>query len=173
MDLRNEILKEHSRRQAEYIARYALSAPDRFKALFNLFCSSEEVVAQRAAYALHVCTDEQPNLIVPYIGRLMKMLEKPGIHDAIKRNAMRMLQFIEVSEKHHGTVTDAAFRLLNDRNEAIAIRVFAMNVIFNLSKLYPELGQELCLIIENEMSEGPKPAFVSRGGKILKALNKQ
>lgn len=173
MDLRTEILKEHSRRQAEKIARYALSAPSRFKELMDLFCSNEYRVAQRAAYALMVCTDEQPEIILPYLGRLLKNLRKEGIHDAIKRNTMRVLQDIHIPKKHQGAVLEAAFGFLNNKKEPIAIRVFAMTVIFNLSKLYPELGQELKLIIESEIDEGALPAFRSRGTKILKALGKQ
>lgn len=130
-------------------------------------------MAQRAAYALMVCTDEQPEIILPYLGKLMKNLQKPGIHDAIKRNTMRVLQDMDIPKKHHGVVAQAAFGLLNDKNEPIAVRVFAMTVIFNLSKLYPEFRQELRLIIESELDEACSTAFRNRGGKILKAISKQ
>lgn len=165
-------MKEHSRRQAERIARYALSKPQYFKELFELFCSKEYVVAQRAAYAVMICVDEQPGIIIPFLGKLIKNLERQDVHDAVIRNTVRVLQNIEIPSKYHGAVANACFELLNNRARPIAIRVFAMTVIFNLSKLYPEFGRELRLIIESELDEGALPAFKNRGIKILKTLHK-
>lgn len=173
MNIRNEILKEHSRKQAEKIARYALSDNSRFKELFKLFCSDEYRVAQRAAYALNVCHDKNPAILRPYLDQLLKNLAKPNTHDAIRRNTMRVLQNMDIPLKYQGRVVEAAFTLLADRGQAIAIRAFAMTVIFNLSKQHPDLQRELALLIENELDEQPKAAIKSRGTKILKAINKQ
>jgi hypothetical protein len=146
--------------------------PAHFEELFRLFCSNEYRVAQRAAYSVMICADKQPGIIIPFLGKLIKNLQRGDVHDAVVRNTVRVLQNIEIPAKYHGTVANACFDLLNDRSRPIAIRVFAMTVIFNLSKLYPELRQELRLIIESELDEEVKPAFKNRGIKILKALHK-
>jgi len=140
--------------------------------LFHLFCSNEYRVAQRAAYAVMICADENPGIIVPFLGKMLKNLQREDLHDAVIRNTVRVMQNIEIPAQHQGAVAQTCFDLLNDRSRPIAIRVFAMTVIFNLSKLYPELRQELRLIIESELDEEVKPAFKSRGIKILKALHK-
>ena len=60
-----------------------------------------------------------------------------------------------------------AFQFLQDRKEAVAVRVFAMTVIENLSHDKPEIRRELCLFIEDELPYAGA-AFRSRGMKILR-----
>lgn len=173
MNMRNEILKEHSRKQAEYIAQYALRSKENFDELFGYFTGDNVLLAQRASYALMVCTDERPGIILPYLGKLLKNLERKDLHDAVKRNSMRVLQYIDIPARYRGRVAEAAFGFLADKKEPVAIRVFAMTVISNLSRVYPELGRELVLMIENELIEGATAGFKSRAYKILRAAGKQ
>ncbi|MCK5279227.1 MAG: hypothetical protein KAQ62_19445, partial [Cyclobacteriaceae bacterium] len=60
---------------------------------------------------------------------------------------------------------------LNSGKEPVAVKVFAMTVLFNIVQVYPELSEELEISIEEQMpfcSAG----FKSRGRKVLKALSK-
>jgi len=45
-----------------------------------------------------------------------------------------------------------------------------MQIIFNLSKTYPEIKPEFALIIQEEMPRN-STGFKNRGSKILKKLN--
>ena len=84
---------------------------------------------------------------------------------------MRLLQFIEVPKHAQGLVANLCFTFLQNIKEPIAIRVFAMTVLVNLSKTLPELKNELISIIEDQMPYG-SPGFISRGRKSLKELKR-
>lgn len=58
-----------------------------------------------------------------------------------------------------------------NKKEAVAIRVFSMQIVANLSQKYLEIRNELKVIIEDELPYA-KPAFVSRGRKILTSFIK-
>jgi hypothetical protein len=50
MNLRQQILKEHSKRNTDKIVSYIGNDPERFKILFDLFLNDESRVVQRSAW---------------------------------------------------------------------------------------------------------------------------
>lgn len=169
MNLVNALLKEHSKAQRNRIVEFIGTDKARFRELVNLFTSSTYRITQRAAWPLSYCAEQHPDLIKPHLKKLIHNLKQPGLPDAVKRNTVRLLQFIPIPRSLQGTTTHVCFDLLKNRKEAIAIRVFAMTVLANIAKEQPELKSELKIIIEDNMPYG-SAGFVSRGRKILKEL---
>ena len=66
MKLREEILKEHSKRQCEKIVAWVGNDKKRFAELINLMLHDEYRVAQRAAWPVSFCVQEYPSLIIPW-----------------------------------------------------------------------------------------------------------
>lgn len=148
------------------VADYACSSEETFKELVHCFLSDDNQLAQRAAYSLGMAVDKNPPLIGPYVGVLVSQLKRKDVHDAVIRNTVRVLEDIEIPEVFHGEVMDACFALLQNREIAIAIRAYSMTILYQLSKVYPEIRGELRFLIEEGMPF-EKPAFISRGRKIL------
>lgn len=171
MDLLAEILKEHSRQQSEKVAKWIGDDNKRFAELMDLFLHDEQLIAQHAAWIMSVVVEKQPQMAVPYQRAMVKRMAEPGTHDAIKRNVVRVLQVLEIPEELHGDVMNICFDFLVDPNEAIAIRAFSMTVLYNISKHYPEIKQELKAVLENALEhENASPGFRNRAGKILSNL---
>jgi hypothetical protein len=93
----------------------------------------------------------------------------PGTHDAVRRNTFRLLQYIEIPPRLHAKVVNLGFHYLTDKRQAVAIRVFAMSVLANLSQAVPEIKNELKFAIEEQLPFA-SAAFVSRARKILKKM---
>jgi hypothetical protein len=167
MDLRKAILQEHSRSQALKIVSYIGTDRYRFKKLIDIFLAGPYRVTQRAAWPLRISVSRHPPLVVPHVKTILGYLQRPGIHDSVKRNVMRLLQFVEIPKRFHGQVAATAFSLLQDRKEAVAIRVFAMSVLASVCGDNPELKRELKMVIEDQLPYA-SAAFVSRAKKILK-----
>lgn len=169
MDLLKEIKKEHSKTQCEKIVRYVGDDKDRFAELMQLFLKGEYRVTQRAGWPLSICVEKHPALITPYFKEILPLLEKPGVHIAVVRNVVRLLQHVTVPKRHHGQVMNYCFDFIADPETAPAIKAFSLTVLENLSALYPDIKPELKLIIE-ERWPYETPAFKSRAKKILKKL---
>ena len=92
-------------------------------------------------------------------------------HDAVKRNTVRLLQGVDLPEELMGRVVDICFKFLLDVKEPVAVRVFSMQVLYNICLKEPELADELRIVIEEFMPHGTA-GFKSRGKRILKGLQK-
>jgi hypothetical protein len=172
MNICEELLKEknHSKTQAFKISEFACSSPKHFAALMKFFLSNEYRLAQRAAWSVSWAAKKNPELIVPYIKDLVDQLPRKDVHNAVIRNSIRILQQIEIPEDLHGELMNSCFNFIESPPTPIAIKAFSLTTLFNLSKSYPEIKNELKLIIE-ERWNNEAAAFKSRGKKILKALN--
>lgn len=171
MDLRKLIIQEHSKAQVTKIVDYVADNPKRFRTLLEVFLKGPYRVTQRAAWPISHCVERYPHLIDPHLQTILNHLRKPGIHNAVKRNTMRMLQFIEIPKRFQGRVAQICFQYLQDKKEAIAIRVFSLTVLGDITKQNPGLEDELRIIIEHELPYA-KPAFLSRAKKVLKNLDR-
>lgn len=172
MNIREEILKEHSKEQALKIATYACASQKNFKELMKCFMSDEYRLAQRAAWSVSWAARKQPEMIRPYIKDLVSQMQRTDIHPAVVRNSVRVLEQIEIPEKFHGEVMNTCFGFVEDPSTPIAIKAFSLTTLFNLSHQYPEIRQELKLIIE-ERWETETAAFRARGKRILKEMEKR
>ncbi len=172
MDLLKEINREHSRAMRNRVIAFVGQKKAHFAMLIRIFLAGPYRVTQRAAWPLSYCVQKHPELIVPHLGKVLSAAESPTASDAVKRNVMRLLQFIEVPGRYRGRVAELCFKFLQDRKEPIAVRAFAMTVLGNLTMTLPELGKELAILIEDELPYG-SAGFVSRGRKVLQQINNQ
>jgi hypothetical protein len=169
MNLVEEILKEHSKKQKDKIVNYVDNDPKRFAELVHVFLQGPYRVTQRAAWPLSYCIEQYPDLLKPHFRKIISQLGKKNIHDSVKRNTLRMLQFVRVPKVYQGITADLCFGFLADLKEPVAIRVFAMTVLANMAKEVPDLKNELILLIEDQIPYA-SAGFLSRGGKVLKQL---
>lgn len=169
MDVLKEIQRGHSRQQATKIADYVGNSTARFKSLISMFSAGPYRITQRAAWPIGICVERNPTLAAPHVSTLLRMLEAPDAQTAVKRNILRVFQFIAIPARYQGRLAACAFKLLSDKKETIAVRVFAMTVIANLCATEPDLKPELRIIIEDHLPYA-SPAFVSRARKVLKKI---
>ena len=169
MKLRDQLLKEHSKANCNAIVQWIGDSQQRFDELFDLFLNDEYRVVQRAGWPLSYAAADHPKFIQKHFSKLLKNLQKPNLHNSVKRNTIRLLQEIPVPERFQGQVMDICFDYISSPAEAIAVKAFALTVLHNLSKQYPEIKPELRTIIENRW-DYESAAFKSRAKKILKNL---
>ena len=169
--LEAEILKEHSKRQANKIALWVGSDKRKFRQLMELFLRGEYRVTQRSAWSITICSDRYPALITPRLSEMLKKVEEPGVHDAVKRNVFRILRTQEIPRSLLGKVAALCFDNLEAIDVPIAVRVHSMYVLANIAGKEPEIGRELQLIIE-KMLPYSGAGIRACGRKALKRLSK-
>lgn len=166
MDLKTALLKEHSKKQCNAIVKYIGSDPQRFAELMKLFFGNEYRITQRAAWPMSYCIQNHPELVKPWFKKLLNNLDKPGLHNAVARNTIRLLQVVEIPEQFHGQVMNLCFRYIGDNNTPVAIKAFSLTTLEKLAEIYPDILPELKLIIEERWLY-ETAAFKSRARKIL------
>jgi len=166
MKLRDQILKVHSKANCEVIIKWIGDSKQRFDQLFDLFLHDEYRVVQRSAWPLSQAVIEHPEFIQKHFSKLLKNLEKPGIHVSVKRNTVRLLEHISIPQRFHGRVMNICFNYIASPDEAVAVKAFSLTVLERLSNQYPEIRRELKTVIEDRW-DFESAAFRSRAKKIL------
>jgi len=169
MTLRDQLLKEHSKANCNAIIKWIGNSQTRFDELFSLFISDEHRIAQRAAWPLSYSVIAHPRLIQKHFSKLLKNLEKPHLHDAIRRNSVRLLQDISIPQKYSGTIMTLCFDYISAPATSAAVKAYSLTILENLSRQYPEIKSELKSVIENRWDD-ESAAFHARARKILRRL---
>jgi hypothetical protein len=169
MNLREAILQEHSKAQCNAIVSYIGHDQKKFDELVSLFLNDEYQVAQRAAWPLSYSVINHPQLIRKHLKKIIRNLKKPGIHNAVKRHTIRLLQTVDIPEALQGEVMDICFEYIANPTEAVAVKAFSITVLSNLSKQYPDIVPEIKLLLEHQMPH-ETAAFKVRAKKFLKKV---
>jgi len=165
-----EVLKKgHSRSLRTKIVSHIGDDAVRFKELVNLYLDGPYRITQRAAWPLSYCVQKHPHLVKSHLKTLINFLDRPDTHVAVRRNTVRLLQFIDLPKSLQAKVADICFAFLSDRKEPVAVRVFSMTVLANIAREQPDLRNEIVIQIEDHLPYGSS-AFKNRGARILKQL---
>ena len=68
----------------------------RFDELVYLFLYDEYRVTQRAGWPMSYIASAHPQLVKKHLAKLIAHLQNHKLHDTVKRNTVRLLQFVEM-----------------------------------------------------------------------------
>lgn len=174
LDIVSEINKDFSKAQVTKIADYIGADEERFGILMSVFLKGLYIHTQKAGWVLSECADNYPFLVIPYFRNFIQKLKEPFASDSVKRNIVRVWQYVDIPNEYIDEIYDICFGFLNS-NEAIAIKVFSMTVCHHITRKIPELKTELRLTVEDVLmkNQDGSAAIISRGKKILADLKKK
>jgi hypothetical protein len=166
MDIRQALMSVNSKRQAMAIVEFIGDDAQRFAELMKLFFAGEYRLTQCAAGIMGYCVERRPELIRPYLTKLLDCLERDDMHNAVKRNIARLLQYVEIPRRLAGKVYSHCVDLINDSYEPVAVRAFALTVAARIAKSEPDLMNELRLVVRKHLPH-TTAAFQKRAREIL------
>lgn len=169
MDLFQMLNQPYSKQTTVDVVREIISNNAKLIELIDLFNHSNERIGNYSSWIISYIGEENPELLKKHLPLIIRKLESKENSQAMLRNIFRTLQFVEIPEKQEGFVVTKGFEFLNNNNSSIAVKVFSMTVIFNLSKKYTEIQNELKLSLENQLGNA-SAGFKSRATKILKNI---
>lgn len=132
------------------------------------FATSEHKTSWRASWLMDKVYDEAPKLIIPYIPLMIQMIPELEC-ESKQRQFLKLISIEPLPKAISGHFINRCFDLLVSNASPVAVRVHAMQILFNFSQQEPDIKNELALIIRKHMDEGTA-GFKSRGKRILKQL---
>ena len=148
---------------------------DLFAQLVEIMRFEKSPLNWRAARVLELCSYKFPNLFLPYVNIIAK--EFPNFStDGIKRQLPKLFgQYInDFTDENVGILVDTSFKILFSEEEAIAVRVNCMQLLYDLSNRISDIKGELEATILFLIEQHPESlAFKGRGNQLLKKLNRQ
>lgn len=165
------ILNIHNKATIQKIVAYVGTNPKRLKVLLELFLGNNVRISQQTSWALSNIGEIHPEMFQPYHQLFLDKLQEKQVHNAIRRNIVRMYQFMDIPSEFEGPFYDLALQYLLDPNEAIAVRAFSMRICENIALKYPEMIPELIQAIETVVPNGSS-GLKNRAGHVLRNLHK-
>lgn len=170
--LRELLGKGMGRNRADVVTDAVEQRPELFPDLVAIYLANQEPASRVAAWAVDLCVERHPEWIHPYLGTMARALPSFG-HDALKRHTLRMLMRLPLpqDEVDLGILVSTCFEYIVSPKEAAAQKVYAMEVLYRVTLLEPDLKQELIDSISWRLSE-ESAGFRNRGLKIIKKLSR-
>lgn len=156
----------------EFTVKEIGSQPKFFQLLVEIALYNKDKNSWRAAYIVDKIHENHPELILPYINKIAEQL-KAEEHSGKKRHFLRQLSLNQIPRIHFGFLVDYCLNALSSAKEPPAVRVHAMQILYNISEKEPDLKPEILAIIEHEIEYHATAGIVSRGSKLAKKLNAQ
>lgn len=146
--------------------------PELFPLVMDIALHCDEQKSWRAAWMADKINDHFPELVRPFLPAMTEKL-KTEKSDGKKRQFLKFISMNEIAEDHHSFLVDYCFEALTSAKEPTSVRVYAMQILFNISEKQPGLKPELLSVLEHELEFHATPGVLSRGRKLMKKLVKQ
>lgn len=145
--------------------------PEYFGLLMEVALNSDGQKSWRAAWMADKIHDRFPGLINPYL--VPMVLKLKDLKDmGKKRQFLKLISLHEIPDIYSGFLVGYCLDTLSSA-EPPAVRVHAMQVLYNISEAEHDMKPELIGIIEQEIEFRPTPGVIARGSKLVKKLRKQ
>lgn len=155
----------------DLIADTALVRQSVLRILFDFSLGEDPTLAFRSAYTLQKAEEKRHGVLKNYYGKMIEAMPSL-LNESVIRSFLNITIAAGVkhlSNSEQGILADCCFSWLNDPASAIAIKAYSMELIYQLSEIYPELAIELVASINNNMESG-SAGVKARGRMILNKL---
>jgi hypothetical protein len=152
------------------IAGSIILQPELINELWDIIQHGDET-AWRAAWTMEKINDKRPEMIYPFLNELIIQVEKTN-NNGLKRHFLKMISIQPLPKDLSGYFVDFCFKILLSSDEPIAVRVHAMQILYNICQKIPDLKNELIESIESIQSEA-SAGIKSKSRKLLKHLKKE
>ena len=168
----SKILADSSRKLAEIAASLVLEEPERIKALTKIIMEDQDPLSSRAARVVGICSEQFPELFDKQQNHIIHNLHKIKSAGVI-RNVLKITadHAVTLTKKNEGILLGLCFDWIADLSKPVAIRVHAMQIIYNISLHEADIKDELISMLEESYADGSM-GFRSRADKILKKLHR-
>jgi hypothetical protein len=154
--------------EMELLKRAACDDMDLFNQIYGWIFSGNRRLAWRSCWIIDTASEKQPDLLSDKIPEIISGLSATT-DSSLKRHFTRILCRYQIPEIYQVTIINRCFELLVP-SEPAAVRVNAMQLLFNLSQHLPDLKIELRSVLESLIDEGGSAGFINRALKLAKQL---
>jgi hypothetical protein len=154
-------------------ANMVYDEPSLFGIFVELALKDEKYYAERASRVICICSHEFPELFRPHCSRVIAGLKNLRSEGAM-RNFLKTLAEVpaKLTTKDKSILLNQCFDYLVSNGYSIAVQVFSMQILYNLSCEIPEIGEELYRILEEKMPDA-SAGYRSRARRIILLMRRK
>ncbi len=170
MDYRSRLTNFPSGTEKDLFIQDVGDSEEKFLVLLEISLREKDPLSWRAGWILDGSDELHPGLASNHISKIIQKLPDLDSTGTL-RCMLRLLSRYEISEDDQGLLIDLCFGYLVSELYPVAVKVHAMQIIYNHVLIYPELKNELKTVIEDQVGNN-SVGFKSRGNRIISQLDK-
>lgn len=160
----------HSWENLSLIVDYMCDHPDDLRLLVHLALDDSQTQNYRAIWMVEKVHDKRPELVLPYLPSMTDFVLQTK-SSGKKRHLLKLISLHPIPDENLSLMFDFCLRTFTNADEEIAVRVHAMQILYNITEREPDFVGELIDVIENEIEYHGSAGISSRGRKLLKKLH--
>ena len=171
----------HSSEKRQYYANLVLNEPKLIPQLLDILSMTTDKVSPRAAWVLEFMCKENLEAFIPYLNDFLPKISLLKLDSAI-RPAAKICEYItdayfgkdehlikqKLTQIHKETIIEACFDWMITEQK-VAVKAYAMRILFLFGKSYDWIHPELKIILEKDFNQ-QSAAFKARAKHILKKI---
>lgn len=143
-----------------------------FPRLMEIALTGSDRISWRASWAADKINEMIPGIAANWIEKMVEALHHL-VHHGKKRQFLKLISLYPIPEKSESFLFKYCLDKMTSLTEDISVRVYSMQILYNISEIEPGLKEELLQILEQEMEYRPTPGILTRGKKLVKRLRKE
>jgi len=147
-------------------------ARQHFPLLMEMALEGDKRYHWRASWAADKINEMIPGIAAPWIPELVEVLPRLT-HSGKKRQFLKLISLYPMPEETESFLFEYCLDKMTSEGEDISIRVYSMQILYNISEKEPGLKAELLELIDREMEFHPTPGILTRGRKLAGRLRKE
>ncbi len=140
----------------EVLTENAIIREDLFQIIKN---KTEYPYSEHASWILIHFTKAKPNLTQAKINLLIDILFESN-NQTVLRNVLCTLNQLKLSDYRESELIDLLVNFILDKNNKVALHVYAIQMLVKFIKKYPDLKQEVDQVLTIQI-DNASPAFIS------------
>jgi len=143
--------------------------PEYLQALMKLALDDSDHRNWRAAWMVDKINEKHPELVTPYLTAMTDfvLITKNA---SKKRHLLKLISLHSIPEDKMAILLNYCIDVFTSASEPVAVRVHAMQILFNIAIKEPDFAGELTDLIEHEIEFHGSAGITSRGRRLLKRL---
>jgi len=151
------------------MVRYVADYPEYLDLIVSKAMDDSQPENWRAAWMVDKIHDKHPDMVIPYLPALTEFVLTTQ-NTGKKRHILKLISLHDIPEEKMAVLLNFGYQIFTDASEPVAVRVHAMQVLFNIAMKEPDFAGELIELIEHEIEFHGSAGMSSRGQKLLKRL---
>ena len=169
-DLLNLISRTVGKQDVLRAVAYIGSDEKKTTEIVTLSCSSDAKISMKAAWVLRYVAKKNKNIVQPFLPKIITHLESCTF--SCQRSLLNTLEYFQIPTALEDETYNACFNILLDKASPVANKACSMEILSPICLKYPDLSNELILVIEDLLING-SAGIKSKGTKIIKRLKNQ
>jgi hypothetical protein len=153
------------------MVRYIADYPEYLDLIVSKAMDDSQPENWRAAWMVDKIHEKHPELVIPYLPVMSDFLLTTQ-NAGKKRHLLKLISLHEIPNEKIAVLLNFGYQTFTNASEPVAVRVHAMQILYNIALKEPEFAGELIELIEHEIEFHGSAGLTSRGRKLLKKLYK-